>query len=77
MKRFSQLYLKKSITGIKKLHRSYTGIFYLVDDMVKARTHFLNSDFSLKNILYFITTFAGSKFVKSTLMYLVKKSNIK
>ena len=64
IKSFSQLYPKKSITGIKKLHGSYARYFYLVDDMVKARTHFLNSDFSLKNILYFITTFAGSKFVK-------------
>lgn len=64
IKSFSQLYQKKSAIGIKKLHGSYARYFYLVGDMFNARTHFLKSDFSLKNILYFITTFAGSKIVK-------------
>jgi len=48
----------------KRINGSMGRYYYLIGDMKKARRYFLKSSLELKIMLYLITTFVGSKFVK-------------
>ena len=48
----------------KRINGSMGRYYYLIGNMRLARVYFLKSRIDLKTILYLITTFVGSKFVK-------------
>ena len=48
----------------RKIYGSRARYYYLIDQMPKARFYFLKSQRNLKTILFFITTFIGSDYVK-------------
>jgi glycosyltransferase involved in cell wall biosynthesis len=50
--------------GRKKIHGSMARYYYLINNMPKARKLFLQADLSLKNILYYTTSFVGSSLVR-------------
>ena len=50
--------------GKKKVCGSAARYFYLIGEMKHARGFFLRSKFNLKTILYYLTSFVGSGFVK-------------
>ena len=64
IKSFYKDYPTEVSIGLKKTHGTYARYFYLINDMKMARLHFLKSQINLKTILYFITTFVGSRIVK-------------
>ena len=48
----------------KKIHGSRARYYYLMNQMPRARFYFLKSPINLKTVLFFITTFIGSGYVK-------------
>jgi len=64
LNKYSEKYPLESKLGIKRLNGTYARYFYMVGDMKKARKYFLRSQFSLKMILYVLTSFVGHKWVK-------------
>jgi glycosyltransferase involved in cell wall biosynthesis len=48
----------------KKMYGNRARYYYILDDMKKARFYFLKSNFNLKTLLYYITSFVGYKLVK-------------
>jgi glycosyltransferase involved in cell wall biosynthesis len=50
--------------AVKRLHGSRARFFYLIGDMPKARHYFLRSPLGVIEILYYLTSFAGSSWVK-------------
>ena len=48
----------------KRINGSMGRYYYLIGNMKMARKYLLKSTFEIKTILYLITTFVGSKFVK-------------
>lgn len=48
----------------KKIHGSRARYYYLIGDMKKARFYFIKSQWNTKTLMYYLTTFFGSKFVK-------------
>lgn len=50
-------------TAYKRLHGSRARYFYVIGDLEQARSYFLKAGLSWKHILYYLTTFAGRKFV--------------
>jgi glycosyltransferase involved in cell wall biosynthesis len=53
----------------KRIHGTRARYYYLKGNMKKARYYFLRSEISLKTIIFYLTTFAGSKIV-------IKKFNV-
>ena len=51
-------------TAYKRIHGSRARYHYLKDEMKKARYYFLRSERNWKTVLYYLTSFAGSSFVK-------------
>ncbi len=64
IEKYEQRYPELVALAHRKLHGSRARYFYLVGDMKKARTYFCRSQWSLKTMLYYLTTFAGSSLVK-------------
>ena len=50
--------------GMKRLYGTRGRYYYFIGNMKKARRAFRKADFSLKILLYFLTSFWGHKFVK-------------
>lgn len=48
----------------KRIHGSRARYYYLLGNMKQARFYFLKAELSLTNILYYLTTFVGSSFIK-------------
>ncbi len=48
----------------KRINASMAKYFYIIDDMDNARKFFSKAELNLKNLLYYLTTFVGSEFVK-------------
>ncbi len=65
IEKYKQKYPKEVKTAQYKINGSLARYYYFVGKMNLARTYFLKSGFSFKTILYFITTFVGSKYVKN------------
>lgn len=61
---YQETYPKESLTGYKRLHGSRARYYYLVGDMKQARFYFLRAEHNVKTLVYFLTTFIGSKWVK-------------
>lgn len=64
LKEYSGKYPKETQKAYKKIEGSMARYFYLVGKMTKARYHFMRSGFSMKTMLYLLTSYAGSGFVK-------------
>ncbi len=50
--------------GRKNIYGSRARYYYLIGNMKKARYYFFQSGISLKNIMYYASSFIGSNFVK-------------
>ena len=57
-------YTKEVELSEKRINGSMGRYYYLIGNMQQARKYFLKSGIELKIMLYLITTFVGSKFVK-------------
>lgn len=55
---------KEVRTSRKRINGSRARYYYLMDNMNEARKYFLKSEFRLKTLLYFLTTYVGAKYVK-------------
>lgn len=64
IEKYEELYPDLVALAYLKLHGSRARYFYLIGDMKKARTYFCRSQLSVKTMLYYLTTFAGSGLVK-------------
>ncbi|MFN0200499.1 MAG: glycosyltransferase family 2 protein [Bacteroidia bacterium] len=61
---YEALYPKETAISFQKIHGSRARFYYMVGNMKKARTYFLRSSWDLKTLMYYLTTFAGSEYVK-------------
>lgn len=61
---YKKQYPAEVALSIKKMNGSLARYYYFTSHMKKARRYFLKSDFSLKTVFYYLTTFVGSNFVK-------------
>ena len=61
---YKNKYLAAVISAEKRINGSLGRYYYLIGNMKLARKYLLKSTVELKTILYLITTFVGSKFVK-------------
>ena len=57
-------YPREAKKGMKRLYGTRGRYYYFIGNMKKARRSFRRADFSLKIILYYLTSFWGHKFVK-------------
>jgi glycosyltransferase involved in cell wall biosynthesis len=64
LKKYSGEYPKETHKAYKRIQGSMARYFYLVGKMAKARYHFIRSGLSMKTMLYLLTSYAGSGFVK-------------
>lgn len=63
MKSYFPKYPNESSKGLKRLNSSMGRYYYLIGDVVKARSYFLNGEFTFVTVLYFLTSFIGREFV--------------
>jgi glycosyltransferase involved in cell wall biosynthesis len=64
IEQFERLYTKEYKTAVKRINGTRARYFYTINKMGKARYYFLKSELNFKTILYYLTTFGGSGFVK-------------
>ena len=64
LQRYAAQYPVETAIGIKRANGSYARYHYLKGDMKHARHYFCKAGFSLKNLVYWLTTFVGSNWVK-------------
>lgn len=64
LENYSDMYPQQVRKGYKRLHGTRARYFYLTGNMKKARFFFVRAGWNIKNILYYLTTFAGSRLVK-------------
>lgn len=64
LEHYSDMYPRQVRQGYKRLHGTRARYFYLTGNMKKARFFFVRAGWNIKNILYYLTTFAGSRLVK-------------
>ncbi|MFT7376888.1 MAG: hypothetical protein ACI88Z_000713 [Sphingobacteriales bacterium] len=50
--------------SVKRINGTRARCFYYIDNMEKARKYFFKSPLNFKTILYIITTYFGSQYVK-------------
>lgn len=65
IEKFQEKYPKEYIQAYRRIHATRAKYYYLLGDMKKARFYFLKSELSIKNFLYYFTTFVGADFVKN------------
>jgi glycosyltransferase involved in cell wall biosynthesis len=61
---YQDQYTGEARIGYKKIHGSRARYYYLKGEMRKARFYFRRSDWSLKTLAYYLTTYVGAKWVK-------------
>lgn len=61
---YEETYPKEVSAAIKKVHGSRARYYYLIGNMKKARYYFTRSQWNIKTILYYLTSFIGSQFIK-------------
>ncbi|WNJ17606.1 glycosyltransferase family 2 protein [Pontibacter sp. G13] len=61
---YEDTYPKAVETARKRINGSRARYYYLMDNMHKARFYFLKSSFGMKTLMYYLTTYVGSSFVK-------------
>jgi len=64
IEQYEDQYPKEVKIAYKRIHGSRARYFYLIDKMPKARAHFKKAELSFKVILYYLTSYCGSGFVK-------------
>lgn len=64
LEQYMHKYPKEVKISCKKIHGSRARYFYLTNKMKLARSYFKRSQFNLKTLAYYITSFWGSKYVK-------------
>lgn len=64
LEHYKEQYPQETIISRKRIHGSMARYYYLMGNMKKARFYFLKSPWNLKTIMYYLTSYAGSKFVK-------------
>lgn len=62
--RYMSSYPRETRIGRRRVAGTLARYFYLVGDMPEARRYFLISEYNFKTLIYFLTTFAGSLFIK-------------
>lgn len=63
IKSYSSKYPNESSIGLKRLNSSMGRYYYLIGDVEKARSYFLNGEFTFVTVLYFFTSFIGRNIV--------------
>jgi len=61
---YADRYPKDVQLARKRIHGTRARYFYLMGNMPQARHYFIRSQWNLKTLLYYLTTFAGSEIVK-------------
>ncbi len=61
---YRETYPKEFLKAYKRIHGTRARYFYLTDNMKMARFYFRRAPFSIKTCLYYLSTYAGSGFVK-------------
>jgi len=61
---YSEKYPQQVRVGYKRLYGSRARYFYLSGNMKRARFHFIRSGWNMVTLMYYLTSFAGSKFIK-------------
>ncbi len=64
IEKYEEKYPKEVNTAFKRIHGSRARYYYLTGNMPKARSLFLRAGLDIKIILYYLTTYCGSGFVK-------------
>lgn len=64
IKNYEKEFPKEVRSSRKKINGSRARYYYIMGNMSEARKYFLKSGFRLKTLLYFLTTYAGAKYVK-------------
>jgi len=64
IEKYRESFPKEFQIAYRKIHGSRARYYYLMNDMKLARFYFRKSGFNLKNFAYYVTTYAGSDFVK-------------
>jgi glycosyltransferase involved in cell wall biosynthesis len=61
---YAASYPRESRLAYQKIHGTRARYHYIINEMKTARFYFLRSGLNWKSILYYLTTFVGSGFVK-------------
>ena len=61
---YKSVYPKEVTKSYKRLHGSLARYHYLSGNMTKARYYFRRSECNIRTVLYYITSFVGSNWVK-------------
>ncbi len=61
---YEDLYPKEVSKGVKSLHGSRARYFYTIDNMKRARRYFRKTMLDTKTIMYYLTSYFGSQFVR-------------
>jgi glycosyltransferase involved in cell wall biosynthesis len=64
LEEYENQYPKEVALSYKKIHGTRAKYYYLSNNMKKSRFYFLKANFSLKTVMYYLTTFYGHKIVK-------------
>ncbi len=64
IKRYEERYPEHVSMSRKRINGSQGRYYYVKGDMNKARIYFINAEKNIKNILYYLTTYFGSDFVR-------------
>jgi len=64
LNKYKSTFPKEAELGRKRLNGSLARYYYLINNMPLARKYFLKSEFNILTILYFLTTFVGSNYIK-------------
>jgi len=64
LEQYEEQYPSEVFIGYKKINGSRARYYYLIGNMKRARFYFVRSRWNFITLLYYITTFAGSKLVK-------------
>lgn len=60
---YKEQYPEQCMNGLKRLSGSMARYYYLVGKTTEARNYLLKANFSLVNVLYFLTSFWGREYV--------------
>lgn len=64
IEQYRESYPKAYIRAYKRIHGTRARYYYLTGDMKKARFFFRRSDWTIKTLAYYITSYMGSGYVK-------------
>lgn len=65
IEKYCRKYQKEALTGIRRINGSRARYHYLQNDMKEARRFFMKSEFNVKQVAYMLSSFIGSRYVRS------------